>query len=295
MVDVYAELLLGGQDVEDGGDKISPVVERGFGAVAHIGAVGQAVEVEHIARLAQDVVEIAVGASHVLLEVARRNGYAGDLAPQGKFLVGEGAGGGERIGGGLYIYGAVEEVVGRACYGVGYPSLGLVDERHEGRLQVVALPQCGQCLAALPAVALCHQFQDVVSGIVQRDKFRKGGVEGVEQVFVFVENIERDVLYSLAAKRAAVGVEGLYLQGKSGDVGRRTARKVVLDAACRYKCHKKQYRQYLQAVTEFVLLHDWVGVLIVKRKYCNMKGGSGRRPAFLHILVRDKNNFYGYF
>lgn len=117
MVDVYAELLLGGQDVEDGGDKISPVVERGFGAVAHIGAVGQAVEVEHIARLAQDVVEIAVGASHVLLEVARRNGYAGDLAPQGKFLVGEGAGGGERIGGGLYIYGAVEEVVGRACYG----------------------------------------------------------------------------------------------------------------------------------------------------------------------------------
>jgi hypothetical protein len=78
-------------------------------------------------------------------------------------------------------------------------------------------------------------------------------------------------------------------------VGRRTTRKVVLDAACRYKCHKKQYRQYLQAVTEFVLLHDWVGVLIVKRKYCNMKGGSGRRPAFLHILVRDKNNFYGYF
>ena len=66
--------------------------------------------------------EIAVGASHVLLEVARRNGYAGDLAPQGKFPGGEGAGGGERIGGGLYIYGAVEEVVGRACYGVGYPS-----------------------------------------------------------------------------------------------------------------------------------------------------------------------------
>ena len=111
MVDVYAELLLGGQDVEDGGDKISPVIERGFGAVAHIGAVGQAVEVEHVARLAQDVVEIAVGASHVLLEVARRNGYAGDLAPQGKFPGGEGAGGGERIGEGLYIYGAVEEVV----------------------------------------------------------------------------------------------------------------------------------------------------------------------------------------
>lgn len=60
------------------------------------------------------------------------------------------------VGGVLYIYGAVEEVVGRACYGVGYPSLGLVDERHEGRLQVVALPQCGQCLAALSTVAPCH-------------------------------------------------------------------------------------------------------------------------------------------
>lgn len=64
-----------------------------------------------------------------------------------------------------------------------------------------------------------------MSGIVQRDKFRKGGVEGVEQVFVFVENIERDVLYSLAAKRAAVGVEGLYLQGKSGDRGEKDSPK----------------------------------------------------------------------
>jgi len=31
VVDVYAELLLSGQDVENGGDEISPVIERGFG------------------------------------------------------------------------------------------------------------------------------------------------------------------------------------------------------------------------------------------------------------------------
>ena len=116
--------------------------------------------------------EIAVGASHVLLEVARRYGYAGDLAPQGKFPGRECVGGREPVGRGLYIYGAVEEVIGRACYGVGYPGLGL-DERHEGRFQVIALPQCRQRLAALSAVAPCHQFQHVVSGIVQRDELRK--------------------------------------------------------------------------------------------------------------------------
>ena len=126
----------------------------------------------------------------------------------------------------------------------------------------------------------------------------KGNVADVEQCFIGIEYIKRDVfIVSLSGFHHRH--QNINCKEKAGSAGSRTIAEVVLDAACRYKCPiKNKIGRYVQAIMEFVILHE---LFLIDGQYCFLviefyqwhgekKGGHGGGPP-LGAALKNKMKF----